>query len=1065
MMVDTGSTAVRKRTARWHRDADAASGTPGFGQKVAWVGGVGGRSLLAVCLALSLAACGGGGSGGATATPGSALRAPTADFTVTTAVPVAGVAVNFDGRNSRDSDGQVDRFEWNFGDGRSASGATTSHLYAGAGTYNVTLTVTDNQGLSASVQRAFVVGGNFAPVAAFTINAASGQVPHAVTFDAAPSSDQDGTLVSYIWDFGDGTGAGGITAQHTYNAPGTYQANLQVTDNSGAVATRSEAITVNAAVGNFDASGVISILSTSAIDVDVNDLNTILGNNDSLATAQRVSNPVTVGGYINEPGSGPNGRLRTSGDPADSFAIALAGGETITLTIGDPDPALNDLDLILYDATGRELVRSEGVDTTERVTAPTPGNYFVQVIPFSGASTYVLTVGRFGSDSATAEFTTAEDFVPGELIVEYAAGAAGAKGEARMAALGLRRVQGAGSARGPQLLRFAPAATLATMGVQSQLQARADADPHAATVLAAKLLAREAGVASVDLNYLRRANATPNDSLYRVQWHLRDIGLPQAWDITTGSRNVVVAVIDTGVRPEHPDLAENLIAGYDFITDTARARDGNGPDADPTDPGDLSVGSSSSFHGTHVAGTVGAIGNNGIGVAGVAWNVSIMPLRVLGKGGGTSFDLIQSIRYAARLSNNTGALPARRADIINMSLGGGAFSQSEQNAITAARDAGVIIVAAAGNDGVSALAYPASYSGVNSVSATTISRTRAAYSNFGTAIDVAAPGGNNGTDINGDGVGDGVVSTIGDDTTDTLRLGYTALNGTSMASPHVAGVIALMKSVLPTMTPALLDAELSSGRLTDDAGARGRDDQFGHGIVNANKAVARARALFDQVSGGSVSILLASPSSLAFGSQLTQQNADLQNAGDGALSITSVRTNQPWLSAVAGAIDANGLGPYVVRVSRAGLAEGSYTGQVTFVSTTNEVVLTVSMEVRSVAVGSSAGLHYVLLIDPQTRRTVRSAMLEASNAQYSFSLLDVPAGSYEIVAGSDSNNDGFICDAGEACGVYRDIELPETVILSSDRADLNFSSGFRSTIDARSLSVQPGGRAKSAAGR
>ena len=1057
-MGESGNTMAR---AHGNRSAPGHGGSARPCRPAAHLG----RLALALWLGLLLSACGGGGSGGATGAPGSALRAPTADYTVTTAMPVAGVLVNFDGRTSRDSDGQIDRYEWTFGDGGSATGATTSHLFVGAGTYTITLTVTDNQGLSATVQRSLVVGGNFAPVAAFGISATSGQVPHAVTFDAAPANDPDGTIVSYIWDFGDGAGAAGITAQHTYTAPGSYRASLQVTDDRGAVASRSETITVNAAVGNFDASGVINILATSAIDVDVNDLNTQAGSNDTLATAQRVSNPVTVGGYINEPGSGPNGRLRTPGDPADTYAIALAGGETITLTIGDPDPAVNDLDLILYDSTGRELVRSEGVDTTERVTAPTPGNYFVQVIPFSGASTYVLTVGRFGSDASGAEFTSAEEFVPGELIVEYAAGTLGAKGQARMAALGFTAVQGVGTPRGPQLLRFDPVATVAAFGGTGRLQARAATDDRAATVFAAKMLAREAGVASVDLNYLRRANASPNDSLYRIQWHLRDIGLPQAWDISTGSRNVIVAVIDTGVRPDHPDLAPNLIAGYDFITDTTRARDGNGPDADPTDPGDLSVGSSSSFHGTHVAGTVGAVGDNGIGVSGVAWNVSIMPLRVLGKGGGTSFDLIQSIRYAARLSNNTGALPARRADIINMSLGGGAFSQSEQNAITAARDAGVIVVAAAGNDGSAAFSYPASYTGVNSVSATTISRTRAAYSNFGSAIDVAAPGGNNGTDINGDGVGDGVVSTIGDDTTDTLRLGYTALNGTSMAAPHVAGVIALMKSVLPTMTPGLFESELSAGRLTDDAGARGRDDNFGQGIINANKAVARARALFDQVSGGSVSILLASPSSLAFGSLLTQLNTDLQNAGDGALSVTSVRSNQPWLSAEPGAVDVNGLGPYVVRVNRAGLAEGTYTGQLTFVSSTNEVTLPVSMEVRAVAIGSNAGLHYVLLIDPASRATVRSAVVEASNAQYAFSMLDVPAGSYQIVAGSDSNNDGFICDAGEACGVYRDIDSPETVILSSDRADLNFSSAFRSTFDATSLSVQPGGKPKAAPGR
>ena len=176
-----------------------------------------------------------------------------------------------------------------------------------------------------------------------------------------------------------------------------------------------------------------------------------------------------------------------------------------------------------------------------------------------------------------------------------------------------------------------------------------------------------------------------------------------------------------------------------MISNATNAGDGDGVDSNPEDPGDRGLGDgSSSFHGTHVAGTVAAATNNNAGVAGVAWQSRIMPMRVLGLEGGTSFDLIQAILYAAGLENASGQVPTQRVDVINMSLGGGGFSSSEASAITAARDAGVIIVAAAGNSGSANQEYPASYDGVVSVAAINQSNTRTSYSNFGQSIDAVS---------------------------------------------------------------------------------------------------------------------------------------------------------------------------------------------------------------------------------------------------------------------------------------------------------------------------------------
>ena len=215
------------------------------------------------------------------------------------------------------------------------------------------------------------------------------------------------------------------------------------------------------------------------------------------------------------------------------------------------------------------------------------------------------------------------------------------------------------------------------------------------------------------------------------------------------------------------------------------AGDGGGIDPNPNDPG--TSGQRSVFHGTHVAGTIGAASNNGQGVAGVGWNVRLMPLRVCGTLGCSVFDQIEAMRYAAGLSNSSGRVANPRADIINMSLGGPGFSVAAQNAVNAVRAAGVIVVAAAGNDASSQALYPASYNGVVSVSAVGPNRSITSYSSFGSAIDVAAPGGNLTSDLNGDGYGDGVLSPHADDSSGRLEYEYLFLEGTSMAAPHVAG--------------------------------------------------------------------------------------------------------------------------------------------------------------------------------------------------------------------------------------------------------------------------------------
>jgi serine protease len=330
---------------------------------------------------------------------------------------------------------------------------------------------------------------------------------------------------------------------------------------------------------------------------------------------------------------------------------------------------------------------------------------------------------------------------------------------------------------------------------------------------------------------------TPNDSRYTEQWDFYEttggMRVPAAWDKATGT-GIRVAVIDTGYRP-HADLNGQIVAGYDFISDTAVSNDGNGRDSDAQDPGDWTAAgecgagqpaSNSSWHGTHVAGTIAALTNNGSGVAGIAYGAKIVPVRVLGKCGGYTSDIADGIIWAS--GGTVSGVPniAARAQVINMSLGGGgACDTTTQNAINGARSRGTVVVVAAGNEAQNASnSSPANCSGVITVAATNRSGGRASYSNYGTIVDVAAPGGDSGAAI---------LSTLNAGTKAPGADSYAGYMGTSMATPHVAGVVALMLAKNAALTPDEVEARLKSSARAFPASCSG----CGAGIVNASAAV------------------------------------------------------------------------------------------------------------------------------------------------------------------------------------------------------------------------------------
>ena len=351
--------------------------------------------------------------------------------------------------------------------------------------------------------------------------------------------------------------------------------------------------------------------------------------------------------------------------------------------------------------------------------------------------------------------------------------------------------------------------------------------------LARQIMADDPNVLFAEPDRKVQALSTPTDPLYTSQWHYFEptggLNLPSAWDLSTGS-GVVVAVVDTGIRP-HVDLADNLLTGYDFITSTSASNDGDGRDADPSDPGDGCNGGHSSWHGTHVAGTIAAVTNNGEGGAGVAYNAKILPVRVLGCGGGYFSDISDGVLWASGSAVGGVAAPSQPAKVINMSLGGrSSCPTTMQNAINQARAHGAVIVVAAGNSNQDAsLHAPANGAGVVTVAATGRNGGRASYSNYGTKIDVSAPGGNQNT-----GTANGVLSTLNDGYSTPGNDSYAYYQGTSMAAPHVAGVAALMLARNPDLTPDEIEVLLkSTARALPVACSLG----CGKGIVNAAAAV------------------------------------------------------------------------------------------------------------------------------------------------------------------------------------------------------------------------------------
>ena len=800
--------------------------------------------------------------------------------------------------------------------------------------------------------------------------------------------------------------------------------------------------------------GSISTPDNLTTDSDLNDERAPEIPNNLFAEAQRINGFAAVQGFVSASVTSiDQGRFAERTDKEDIFFTHLEKSQTLALRGAptDKDVTLFDLDLELFKESEAQdglanivpVGKSYNAGAQEQIAVPETGRYYIRVLAKEGAGTYALETQAASSGSLMS--LGLSSFVEQQAIISLD----NSDKRLRTQAAPLGGSVNHFSLDRASLLSIDPEHLPNLSPADLELAAiNPEGMEELLTLRRIKELSLRADVRIAEPNYLRKPMLLSGEPLEQYQWVHERINLHQAWEITTGGpsvlsdgtiKNVIVAVLDSGIQSTHEEFTGKLVPGYDFVSDASLAVDGTGRDDDPADSALFS------WHGTSVASVLAANAQNGLGMAGVSWGAKIMPLAVVGKDEShPDYDVIEAIRYAAGMENLSGSIPDQPADIINMSFGDLAFSASLLEAVDAARGAGIVLVASSGNEYSNVVNYPASYHGVISVGATNFQGSKADYSTFNEYVDVVAPVGvstlfQGATDLSLDGYLDGIMRVDGSPTGYILSgdkpSGYSPGEGTSFSAPVVSGVIALMKSVYPKLSPAEVDSLLASGALTNDVGPDGRDPYFGHGIIDAFKAVSIAQ----QIAADPANIAPKVPDyrvsdrELKFTQNAIAGELSISNSTEYG-SIVSVTSDQSWLSIEqiieeldpADEIVLPIVTRYRLSVDTRDLFDTAYSATISVTDSEGTVqYIGVSLELQNIDGQQFDAPMYVQFYNGNGLANQVDAQAVGQGI-WSYQVEGLLPGAYEVVVQSDLDKNAQLCSVGELCGIESiDLDLED----------------------------------------
>ncbi|MDB4059576.1 S8 family serine peptidase [Gammaproteobacteria bacterium] len=816
--------------------------------------------------------------------------------------------------------------------------------------------------------------------------------------------------------------------------------------------------------------------------------------NDSLEEAQVLITPTDVAGFIGDDifqqlGFDADGNIIRDGngdviytpvdrpDDEDWFKIDTVPNLQITLSIEDYQETVTDADgnettvtnkatLLLYNSFGSLVdfqYTASSTDEYQTIILPDTGIHYAVVKQDVNNSKYTLSLGSVLTSSQASFITSKDAYAEGRMMTyrrfnkDFSYQDSDTYPSPGMSLVGKLRSLNESNFKGLRTINFDYLQEYSLIfGNSTYLDSPAFISTSGASQIKYlkhwKVLQYYRNkYPELDLEFdfkVHKLAGFVQDEYWAYQWGLQNIGLEQVLNaIGQETQNVAVAVIDSG-SPSQTSTAWTTSAflegGYDFAP-ASDSSDGDGPDPDPTDHSPAS-----GSHGTHVATTINAL-NDGNNING--FGVHVVPFNVFGNSGGAyQSDVVGAMLFAAGLSNETGtfysgSVPIR---VINLSLGssGGSCGGTYRNGIADVTEAGLTVVAASGNEAVEepgVYGYPASCENVISVGAVDPINNRAYYSTYNDMVDIAAPGGTVGTDINGDGQGDGILAFDGNESLANYQ-------GTSMASPHVAGALAVIYGLKPEWTPIQMEAFINGGYLTDDVGLEGKDDEYGLGVLNLSKGFT---ALID--GGLDFTYATITPGSFNFGYTDTEKTISVNKIGSGDISVTQLTaSNSSLVDITAIEVDSSGFGTYKVTLTRGNVPDGSYQSSISAdISDETRVNLTFTYSIGAERVRPYIGYTYLLLIDDEGEAE-GGWYVDLGSEGISFEVDNIPSGNYYWLFSTELDDNNYVGEYGEMVETYPELsssanyfELTDqdinnsAVILKTRRSSGNLSSSLK----------------------